>query len=45
MQFCFQLCREIGGMTITEMLDKMSADELIYWSAFFDLENERNSRK
>jgi hypothetical protein len=34
------LCRELGGMTVCEMLDRMSASELVYWTAFYKLEQE-----
>lgn len=41
----FSLCRELGGMTVFEMLDRMSATEINHWAAFFKLENEEIEKR
>lgn len=34
------LCKTLGGMTFSEMLDRMSADEVNLWRAYCYIENE-----
>ena len=31
--FYFDLCLEIGGMTVDEMLNRMTSAEITYWAA------------
>ena len=40
LRFYYQLARVLGGMTVEEMLDRISSIELVQWQAFFELENE-----
>lgn len=35
--FAFQLAQELGGMTVDELLDRMSAAEFEHWYAFLKL--------
>jgi hypothetical protein len=37
-----ELCRELGGMTLEEMLDRMSSIELVQWRALSEIEKEEN---
>jgi hypothetical protein len=34
------LCRELGGMTYFEMLDRMTSREVTMWKAYNELEKE-----
>ena len=38
------IVRELGGFTVTEFLKRVSTHELLFWLAFFKLENERDSQ-
>lgn len=34
------LCRTLGGMTVEEMLDRISSSELVQWHALYEIEAE-----
>jgi hypothetical protein len=35
-----QLARELGGMTLEEMLERMSSAEILMWMALYAIEDE-----
>jgi hypothetical protein len=35
-----ELARQLGGMTLEEMLDRISSNELVMWKALYELEKE-----
>lgn len=40
-----KLCRELGGMTLEQMLSNMSSSEYSTWKAFFVLEEEEQKKR
>jgi len=45
LRFYYQLCRELGGMTVGEMLERISSEEITYWYALYLLEEEERPAK
>lgn len=44
MRFYFSLARELS-MTVEQLLNSLSSDEITYWMAFFKLEQEDTEHK
>tara|TARA_R100001082_G_C4282472_1_gene124492 strand:+ start:156 stop:341 length:186 start_codon:yes stop_codon:yes gene_type:complete len=42
--FVFSLAKELG-MTVKQLTGNLSLEELIGWSAFFELKNEREEKE
>jgi hypothetical protein len=38
-----QLAHHLGGMTVSELMTRMSSEELTLWQAFFILEDEEDN--
>lgn len=41
LEFEYFLCAKLGGMTVTEMRERMSNDEFVRWSRYFAREGQR----
>lgn len=37
LEFEFYLARELGGMTVGELRERMGADEFLHWQAYYAL--------